>query len=448
MTRLSFRQRLLMGVTLFSMFFGAGNLIFPPFTGYRAGSDAVPAFLGLISTAVLFPVLGIIATARAGGMDGLCRKVHPQFSKWFTLVIYLCIGPLLAIPRTASMAFSMMSFATAPAQSISLGPISAQQILAVVFSVVFFAASRFFAQRPSHLKDILGKILTPILLLLVLVLFSAGMVLLPAETGAPQPPYAGAPFAAGFVEGYNTMDALAGLAFGILVVQAIRRLGVRAPGDVAVSTVCAGVFSSALMAGIYLLVTLVGAQSRGRFAAAANGGEALAQIAAAYFGRAGALILAATVTVACLKTAVGLITSCGETFVEIFPHGPSYRVWAVGFCLLSFLIANLGLDAILAWSQPVLMALYPLAIVLILLTLAGPLYGDDRAVLRGGLGCTAAAAVLEFLRALPAGAAPAVQPVVDWAAAWLPLYAKGFGWVLPAAVGCAAGLVVRARRSR
>ena len=92
MTRLSLRQRLLMGVTLFSMFFGAGNLIFPPFTGYRAGSDAVPAFLGLISTAVLFPVLGIIATARAGGMEGLCRKVHPQFSKRFTLVIYLCSG--------------------------------------------------------------------------------------------------------------------------------------------------------------------------------------------------------------------------------------------------------------------------------------------------------------------------------------------------------------------
>ena len=227
MTRLSFRQRLLMGVTLFSMFFGAGNLIFPPFTGYRAGSDAVPAFLGLISTAVLFPVLGIIATARAGGMDGLCRKVHPQFSKWFTLVIYLCIGPLLAIPRTASMAFSMMSFATAPAQSISLGPISAQQILAVVFSVVFFAASRFFAQRPSHLKDILGKILTPILLLLVLVLFSAGMVLLPAETGAPQPPYAGAPFAAGFVEGYNTMDALAAMVFGILISVNIQDFGLQ-----------------------------------------------------------------------------------------------------------------------------------------------------------------------------------------------------------------------------
>ena len=112
------------------------------------------------------------------------------------------------------------------------------------------------------------------------------------------------------------------------------------------------------MALIYVLVTAVGAQSRGVFEAASNGGEALSQIAGYYFGTAGALILAATVTVACLKTAVGLITSCGKTFVKLFPGGPSYPVWAVGFCVLSFLIANLGLDAIIAYTVPVLMFLY------------------------------------------------------------------------------------------
>lgn len=141
------------------------------------------------------------------------------------------------------------------------------------------------------------------------------------------------------------------------------------PGEVAENTVKAGVFSSLLMGLIYVLATVVGAQSRGTFEAAANGGEALAQIAEHYFGSAGAVILAVTVTVACLKTAVGLITSCGETFVKIFPGGPSYHVWAVIFSILSFLIANLGLNAIIGWSMPVLMFLYPLAIVLILLTL-------------------------------------------------------------------------------
>lgn len=261
--------------------------------------------------------------------------------------------------------------------------------------------------------------------------------------------YAAAPFATGLLEGYNTMDALAGLAFGIIVVQAIRRLGVEEPGQVARNTVLAGLLSSLLMAVIYLLVTVVGAQSRGQFAAAANGGEALAQIAAWYFGGAGAVILAVTVTVACLKTAVGLITSCGETFVAIFPGGPSYRVWAAAFCVLSFLLANLGLDAILDYSLPVLMFLYPLAIVLILLTLGGGLFGNDRRILRWTIGCTAVAAVLDLLRALPEAARGALhlQPLIDAAVRWLPLYAQGFGWVCPALAGgfCMLATVMRPR---
>mgnify|MGYP003371384396 FL=1 len=151
---------------------------------------------------------------------------------------------------------------------------------------------------------------------------------------------------------------------------------------------------------------------------------------------------------ACLKTAVGLITSCGETFVDIFPSGPSYRVWAVAFCALSFLLANLGLDAILAYSLPVLMFLYPLAIVLILLTLFGRFFGNDRCVLRWTIGFTAVAAVMDLLRTLPdaARAALHLQPLVDGVAAWLPLYAQGFGWVCPALIGLVIGLVVRRLR--
>ena len=150
-------------------------------------------------------------------------------------------------------------------------------------------------------------------------------------------------------------------------------------------------------------MTVLGAQSRGVMETAANGGEALARIAEYYFGSAGAFVLAAIVTVACLKTAVGLITSCGETFSSLVPGGPSYSVWAAGFCVLSFLIANLGLDTILAYSAPVLMFLYPLAIVLVLLTLFGKAFGNDRLVMQWTVGFTAAAAVFDFLKALPGG---------------------------------------------
>lgn len=368
MTRLSFRQRLLMGVTLFSMFFGAGNLIFPPFTGYRAGSEAVPAFLGLISTAVLFPVLGIIATARAGGMEGLCRKVHPQFSKWFTLVIYLCIGPLLAIPRTASMAFSMMSFATAPAQSISLGPISAQQILAVVFSVVFFAASRFFAQRPSHLKDILGKILTPILLLLVLVLFSAGMVLLPAETGAPQPPYAGAPFAAGFVEGYNTMDALAAMVFGILISVNIQDFGLQEEKQLRRETGISGWLAGGVLILVYGMLAVLGARASAVLPEASDGSVVLSGLCSLFFGNVGAVLLAAIFLVACFNVCTGLLSSCASYFSKEFPR-LSFMAWLNVFTVSGCVISVFGLGFILQISVPILTLIYPVALTIIVLNL-------------------------------------------------------------------------------
>ena len=368
MTRLSLRQRLLMGVTLFSMFFGAGNLIFPPFTGYRAGSEAVPAFLGLISTAVLFPVLGIIATARAGGMDGLCRKVHPQFSKWFTLVIYLCIGPLLAIPRTASMAFSMMSFATAPAQSISLGPISAQQILAVVFSVVFFAASRFFAQRPSHLKDILGKILTPILLLLVLVLFSAGMVLLPAETGAPQPPYADAPFAAGFVEGYNTMDALAAMVFGILVSVNIQDFGLQEEKQLRRETGISGWLAGGVLILVYGMLAVLGTRASAVLPEASDGSVVLSGLCSLFFGNVGAVLLAAIFLVACFNVCTGLLSSCASYFSKEFPR-LSFMAWLNVFTVSGCVISVFGLGFILQISVPILTLIYPVALTIIVLNL-------------------------------------------------------------------------------
>ena len=155
-----------------------------------------------------------------------------------------------------------------------------------------------------------------------------------------------------------------------------------------------------------------------------------------------------TVTIACLKTAVGLITSCGEAFAEMFPGGPSYRTWAVGFCTGSFLIANLGLDAIIEYSMPVLMFLYPLAIVLVLLTLTGKWFGDDRRVLQWAVGFTAAAALFDCLGALPEGTKAFfhLRGLTEAAARLLPLSGQGFGWVCPAAAGTVIGLLVHAYR--
>lgn len=426
---------------LFGMFFGAGNLIFPASMGQLAGRNLWLASVGFLITGVGLPLLGVAALgiSREEGLLELSSRVSKGYGLFFTCLLYLTIGPFFAIPRCATVSY------TVGIQRML--PETGQNLALAVFSLVFFGAVLFFSLRPGEILTWIGKVLNPLFLCFLAVLILRALT---APLGSvadidPTGSYATAALPTGLLEGYNTMDALASLAFGIIVVNAIRSLGVEEPGQVAKSTVLAGLFSSLLMAAIYLMVTVVGAQSRGLFEASSNGGEALAQIAEHYFGPAGALILAATVTIACLKTAVGLITSCGETFVKIFPHGPSYRVWAVTFCVVSFLIANLGLNAILDYSTPVLMFLYPLSIVLILLTLCGGFFGNDKTVLKWTIGCTAVASVFDLLRTLP-GETQAffhMEGVVAWAQNWLPLCKQGFGWVLPAFVGLVIGLVLR-----
>ena len=423
---------------LFGMFFGAGNLIFPVSMGQLSGNNMWQAAAGFLITGVGLPLLGVAALgiSREDGLMGLSSRVGRRYGKFFTCILYLTIGPFFAIPRCATVAY------TVGVERII--PDSMQTAVLAVFSLLFFAAVLFFSLRPGEILTWIGKVLNPLFLLFLgLLVIRALLSPMGSISGAaPEGAYAAGAFYQGFLEGYNTMDALAGLAFGIIVVNVIRDLGVENPGDAAKNTVRSGILSSVLMAVIYVLVTVVGAQSRGVFPPSSNGGEALALIAGHYFGPAGAVILAAAVTLACLKTAVGLITSCGETFQKIFPKGPSYRIWAVLFSTLSFLIANLGLDAIVSWSKPVLLFLYPLAITLILLTLFGRLFGNDGRVYRWVTGFTAAAAAVDFINALPGQVLSALrlEKTAEAVRDFLPFAENGFGWICPALLGLVIGI--------
>ena len=265
----------------------------------------------------------------------------------------------------------------------------------------------------------------------------------PISSVEPMGGYIQQPFLTGFLEGYNTMDALASLAFGIIVVQVIRELGVTEPGAVARNTAKAGIFSCLFMGLIYVAVTAMSAKSRGVLPAAENGGVALAQISQTFLGRIGLLILAVTVTLACLKTAVGLITSCSETFTGLFPKGPAYRVWAVIFTLVSLIFANFGLSAIIDYAVPVLMFLYPLAIVLILLALFGKFFSHDKKVYNWVISLTLISALYDLLRTLPAALRTAchLDGIIEAIGSVLPLAGLGLGWICPAAVGLVIGLV-------
>ena len=440
MKKLTVKEILAVASMLFGMFFGAGNLIFPVSMGQLAGSNMWQAAVGFLITGVGLPLLGVAALgiSRKEGLLELSSMVGKRYGLLFTCALYLTIGPFFAIPRCATVSYTVGVEGIARGASHTAG--------LAVFSLIFFALVLFFSLRPGEIMTWIGKVLNPLFLvclgiLLIRALISPGGAI---SAVRPQAGYADQAFFTGLLEGYNTMDVLAGLAFGIVVVEAIRGLGVSEPGETAKSTVRAGIFSSLLMALIYLLVTVMGAQSRGIFDTAANGGQALSQIADYYFGSAGALILAATVTVACLKTAVGLITSCGRTFVKLFPGGPSYRFWAVAFSLLSFGIANLGLDTIIDYSMPVLMFLYPLAITLIALTFLSGIFGGDQVVFIWTTGFTVAGALFDFLRALPEGLRDGswIGRAASFGAEILPFSEIGFGWVCPALMGLFIGLVL------
>ena len=437
---LTFRETLSVTSMLFGMFFGAGNLIFPALMGQLAGRNVWIAVIGFCVTAVGLPLLGVAALgiSRSDGLQSLSSKVGKGYGYFFTCALYLSIGPFFAIPRCATVPFS-----------IGIEPLlgSGSTALAlVIFTVVFFALVLFFSLFPNGIMTWIGKILNPTFLLFLGVLVTVALISPATQIKQVEPvgDYAQQPFFEGFLAGYNTMDALAGLAFGIVVVQVICGLGLEEAGDVAGSTVRAGVFSCLFMGLIYLAVTVVGAQSRGAFEPAENGGVALAQIARYYLGDAGMLVLAATVTLACLKTAVGLITSCSEAFVGMFPKGPKYRVWAIIFSGISFLFANLGLSAIIDYSLPVLMFLYPLSIVLILLALFGKFFRHDRRVYVFTIGFTFAAAIYDLLAALPESVRTLCRLDVplEVLGKWLPMSELGLGWICPAAIGCAIGLAV------
>lgn len=410
---------LLVGFTLFSMFFGAGNLIFPPFLGAEAGQNAWAALAGFAVSAIGLPIAGVIAVARAGNLGALASRVHPRFALVFTMLIYLSIGPCLAIPRTASTSFQML----APL----IGSEGSHQLL---YSAVFFAAAFAVALHPEKLTDRLGRVLCPTLIVLILVLFGACLVHPVApHYASPAAEYQSLPALSGILNGYQTMDTLAALNFGAVIALNIHTRGIDEESEVRRGTISAGLIAGALLLAVYSMLTHAGALSGAAFPGGATGADTLTSLALGLFGRGGQMLLAAIFVIACFNTCVGLISSVGQYFHELL-HLP-YPAVAAFFAVTSMLISNLGLAGIIRLSTPVLNAVYPIAIVLIALSFA-PFAAKKCAVWPLTIACTA---VQSVCAALPLG------PLSSLANA-LPFSSLGFGWLLPAAAGLVLGLVL------
>ncbi|GAB3048288.1 branched-chain amino acid transport system II carrier protein [Virgibacillus ainsalahensis] len=420
------RDTFTIGFMLFALFFGAGNLIYPPTLGIDAGTSYWAAISGFLLTGVGLPILAVTAISFVkDDARELANRVHPIFGLIFTSVVYLAIGPFFGIPRAATVGYEMSleAFLDAPSP-----------IVLFVFTLIFFVLVYFVSLNPSRMVDRIGQYLTPVLLLSIIALSIGALLLLDTPLDIPVEKYETSPFFTGFVEGYLTMDAIAALAFGIIVVNAFKERGITSKPNLVKSTLKAGLIAGIGLVAVYTALGWMGTKmaSHGTYT---NGGEILSSAAYVIFGNFGALLLGVIVVLACFTTSVGLVVAAGQFFMKILPLPYKWIILLV--TLVSFAISNQGLNTIISVSVPVLTFVYPIAIVLILLTFMQKLFHNSKAVYRGAILLTVIVSLYDGLVAFGLEL-PRIAAFMEK----LPFFEIGLGWVVPAAIGAVIGSFV------
>ncbi len=401
-----------LGFMLFAFFLGAGNIIFPPLAGQLAGDHVLPAMFGFLITAVGLPLITIVAIAISGGTwEHLTQHLPKKAAMLIAVLIFIIIGPAFAAPRTGLVAYEM---------AIKPFILDAGQLHLTLFSVLFFAVAMFFAWSQGKLIDTIGKLLTPALFVALIVLAVSVFLFPQGDIMAAQGDYITQPLTTGFLEGYNTMDTFGALMFGMLIVDAIRSKGITDQTATTKYLVGAAVIAAAGLAFVYVSLFYLGATSTAVAAGSDNGGVVLSLYVQSLFGGSGQIVLSLIVLLACLTTAIGLISACSDYFSSLTKVG--YKAWVVIIGVACAVVANVGLSQLISLSVPVLFALYPIAIALVLL-----------AFLRKHLPNPAVAyrvvVLVSFLFALLDAAK--VSGVNVSAFDMLPLFEVGMGWLLP-----------------
>ncbi|KMT58510.1 branched-chain amino acid transport system carrier protein [Listeria fleischmannii 1991] len=428
---LSFSAYIFIGLMLFALFFGAGNLIFPAHLGQLAGTNVWIAITGFLLTGAGLPLLGVLAIGISGSNDlqSLANRVHPIYGVVFAVVLYLTIGPFFALPRTGTVSFEI---GVAP----FLGE-GSHALALFIFTVIFFGVSMWLSLSPSKIVDRVGKFLTPALLIFIFILIIASLVKPLGEQTAPKGEYIASPFSTGFIDGYNTMDALASLVFGIIVINAIKSYGAKSKRDIAAACLKTGLIAVGFLAIIYIFVAYIGSMSVNRLGLFDNGGPILSGAASFYFGFWGKILLALIITLACLTTSIGLITACASYFQKLLPK-MKYQTYVILFSAFACLVANVGLANLIKFSLPILMMIYPLTIVLILLTFLNPLFKGRRVVYVTTICVTAIISILEGAKAIKLP----IDGIHTFFRGFIPFYDISMGWITFAIVGFIVGCIL------
>lgn len=403
------KDSFVIGFALFSMFFGAGNVIFPPYLGLSCGSQWFLGFACYYLADIGLALLALLAVLRSGSPEALFRRVGRVPTTLLMSAIVLCIGPMLAIPRTAATTYEM-----------SLSPL-VSGFSPVLFSALFFLLILLLCLRESAVVDIVGKVLTPALLIGLLVLIVLGVLdpigPVPGGTLVDNVPFTG------IEAGYQTMDVLAAVVFGIIILKSARDKGHTDPKAQFRVVTGAGLVAGAALLAVYLGLTYLGVTTSVYFDLTVPRTFLMVAIVRHLLGYPGVVLFSVVVALACVTTATALVSSAASYFSRLSGGRVPYAALAAVICVFSAVASNFGLDQIVAIAGPILNIVYPPTLILVALSFFDRRIGSDRVFRMAALGALAVSALtaaadlgapLDFLRQLP-------------------LASMGFGWVVPAA---------------
>ena len=405
----STKDAFIIGLALFAMFFGSGNLIFPPYLGKLVGNNYIISMIGFIITGVGLPLLGILACAKIGGtFSEISLKVGKTFSIIATTSIILAIGPMLAIPRTAATTYEL-----------SIQPIFPNfPILPTI--VIYFIINLAFVLKPSSIVDNIGKILTPVLLLLLLIIITKGII-------SPIGPIVQTDFknvfSSSLIEGYQTMDAMASVIFASIVLTTVKAKGYKETKDIIRMTSISGIVAVVGLGVVYGGLMYLGSQTSSILPEGIGKSALVTEIVKRLLGYYGNVILGLAVALACLTTSIGLTSSASSFFESISNGKLSYKANAIVISIVSIIIALKGVDKIVLLAVPILQILYPIVMVLVITTLIGL---NEHRVIKITTYVTLLVSILDNTKYLGVN----IKFIDDIIKA-IPLASQGFAWVIP-----------------
>lgn len=402
------KDTVVVGFALFAMFFGAGNLIFPPYLGVISGQNWLTSFSGFVLADVGLALLAILAATKFNGdVNKMFSRAGNKLNIILGSAIVICIGPLLAIPRTAATTFEM-----------GIQPVFGN-FNTIIFSIIFFAVTLVLTIKPSKVVDIVGSFLTPALLVALAVLIIKGITS-PLGNINPQPVIDNL-FSEGVAQGYQTMDTLGAVVFATVIILSITNKGYTTEKEKISMSLKSGLVAAVGLCLVYGGLCYLGATVSEMYGKDVNQTALIVSITEGLLGSTGKVILALIVSLACLTTSIGLTSAAGQYFSGLTKGKLKYEHIVIGICVFSAVVSNLGVSNIIKYSAPILSMVYPATVTLIILALFGEKISNDN-VFKAATYMALFISILTVIDSMNVKI-PAIH--------LLPLDSLGFNWIVP-----------------